>query len=59
MEAWAGWMGEPGLGDDWLKVTGLHVNIGRSSAEDVRATASPYTGYPDWARQVFEQSVNN
>ncbi len=44
MEAWAGWIGEPGLGDDWLKVTGLHVNIGRSPAEDVRATASPYTG---------------
>jgi amidohydrolase family protein len=45
MEAWAGWIGEPGLGDDRLKVTGLHVNIGRSSAEDVRATASPYTGW--------------
>ena len=45
MEAWAGWIGEPGLGDDWLKVTGLHVNIGRSPAEDVRATASPYTGW--------------
>jgi predicted amidohydrolase YtcJ len=45
MEAWAGWIGEPGLGDDWLKVTGLHVNIGRSPAEDVRAKASPYTGW--------------
>ena len=25
MEAWAGWLGEPGLGNDWLKITGLYV----------------------------------
>ena len=30
IEAWAGWLGEPALGDDWLKVTGLYVNIGRT-----------------------------
>jgi predicted amidohydrolase YtcJ len=45
MEAWAGWLGEPALGDDWLKVTGLYVNIGRSTAEELRATAAPYTGW--------------
>jgi predicted amidohydrolase YtcJ len=45
MEAWAGWLGEPAFGDDWLKMTGLHVNIGRQASEDVRAAASPYTGW--------------
>jgi predicted amidohydrolase YtcJ len=45
MEAWAGWLGEPALGDDWLKVTGLYVNIGRQPSDDVRASASPYTGW--------------
>jgi predicted amidohydrolase YtcJ len=45
MEAWAGWLGEPGLGDDWLKVSGLYVNIGRQASDDVRASASPYTGW--------------
>jgi predicted amidohydrolase YtcJ len=45
MEAWAGWLGEPAFGDDWLKITGLHVNIGRQASDDVRAAASPYTGW--------------
>jgi predicted amidohydrolase YtcJ len=45
MEAWAGWLGEPALGDDWLKVTGLYINIGRQPSDDVRASASPYTGW--------------
>ncbi len=45
MEAWAGWLGEPAFGDDWLKITGLHINIGRRASDDVRAAASPYTGW--------------
>jgi predicted amidohydrolase YtcJ len=45
MEAWAGWLGEPSLGDDWLKVSGLYVNIGRRSSDDLRASASPYSGW--------------
>jgi predicted amidohydrolase YtcJ len=45
IEAWAGWLGEPALGDDWLKMTGLYVNIGRSAADELRATAAPYTGW--------------
>jgi predicted amidohydrolase YtcJ len=45
MEAWAGWLGEPGLGDDWLKVSGLAVGIGRGPADDLRASAAPYTGW--------------
>jgi predicted amidohydrolase YtcJ len=45
IEAWAGWLGEPALGDDWLKVTGLYINIGRRPSDDLRASASPYTGW--------------
>jgi len=45
IEAWAGWLGEPAFGDDWLKMTGLYVNIGRQPSDDVRASAAPYTGW--------------
>jgi predicted amidohydrolase YtcJ len=45
IEAWAGWLGDPGLGNDWLKMSGIHVGIGRDVADDVRATAAPYTGW--------------
>jgi predicted amidohydrolase YtcJ len=45
IEAWAGWLGEPALGDDFLKVTGLFVDIGRNRANDLRAQAAPYTGW--------------
>jgi predicted amidohydrolase YtcJ len=45
VEAWAGWLGEPGLGDDWLKMSGLYVHIGRTAADNARAAAAPYTGW--------------
>jgi predicted amidohydrolase YtcJ len=45
IEAWAGWLAEPSLGNDWLKVSGLYVNIGRRPSDEVRASASPYTGW--------------
>jgi hypothetical protein len=45
IEAWAGWLGEPALGDDWLKVGGLHVNVAGGPGDAVRASASPYTGW--------------
>jgi predicted amidohydrolase YtcJ len=45
IEAWAGWLGEPVLGDDYLKVTGLFVDVGRNRANDLRAQAAPYTGW--------------
>jgi predicted amidohydrolase YtcJ len=45
IEAWAGWLGEPAFGDEWLKVTGLYINIGRQPSDDLRASASPYTGW--------------
>jgi predicted amidohydrolase YtcJ len=45
IEAWAGWLGEPALGDDWLKVTGLYVNINHTAADDLRAGSTPDTGW--------------
>jgi predicted amidohydrolase YtcJ len=45
VEAWAGWLGEPGFGNDWLKMSGLYVSVGRSPADDARASAAPYTGW--------------
>jgi predicted amidohydrolase YtcJ len=44
-ESWAGWLGEPALGDDWLKVTGLYVNITHTAADDLRAGTTPDTGW--------------
>ncbi len=45
IEAWVGWLGEPGFGNDWLKMSGLYVQVGRSVADDARASAAPYTGW--------------
>jgi predicted amidohydrolase YtcJ len=45
IDAWAGWLGDPGLGNDWLKMSGIHVGIGRDAADDVRAMTAPYTGW--------------
>jgi predicted amidohydrolase YtcJ len=45
IEAWAGWLGEPALGDDMLKMSGLFVDLGPTLANELRATASPYTGW--------------
>src|SRR5215471_10711462 len=45
VDAWTGWLGEPGLGDDMLKMRGLYVHAGTDPADAVRATAAPYTGW--------------
>ena len=45
VEAWAGWLGEPGLGNDMLKMGGLYVQVGRGKADEVRASAGSYTGW--------------
>src|SRR5215470_16001695 len=45
VDAWAGWLGEPGIGDDWLKMSGVYLSLGRQAASDLRATAAPYTGW--------------
>jgi hypothetical protein len=53
IEAWGGWLGEPALGDDWLKMAGLIVGIGSNPADVVRATASPYTGWAGFNYDFF------
>jgi predicted amidohydrolase YtcJ len=45
LQAWAAWLGEPALGNDRLKMSGLFVDLGSSTANDLRATAAPYTGW--------------
>jgi predicted amidohydrolase YtcJ len=45
VEAWAGWLSEPGFGNDTLKMSGLYVHVGRDAADEARATAAPYTGW--------------
>jgi predicted amidohydrolase YtcJ len=54
LEAWGGWLGEPALGDDWLKVTGLYVNIQHRASDDLRAKAA-YTG---WAGFNYDTGVS-
>ena len=55
LEAWGGWLGEPALGDDWLKVTGLYVNVQHRPSDDLRAKAGPYTG---WAGFNYDTGVS-
>jgi predicted amidohydrolase YtcJ len=45
IEAWAGWLGEPGIGDDWLKMSGIFIDAGYGPGDRVRERASPYTGW--------------
>ncbi len=45
VEAWLGWLGEPALGDDFLKVSGLFVDINPVPDNAARAQALPYTGW--------------
>jgi predicted amidohydrolase YtcJ len=45
VEAWAGWLSEPGFGNDFLKMSGLYVQVGRDAGDEARATAAPYTGW--------------
>jgi predicted amidohydrolase YtcJ len=45
VDSWLGWLAEPGFGDNWLKMSGLHVMVGRQAGDDLRATAAPYTGW--------------
>lgn len=45
VQAWCGWLGEPALGDDFLKVSGLFVDISPAPDNAARASALPYTGW--------------
>jgi predicted amidohydrolase YtcJ len=55
IQEWAGWLTEPGLGDDWLKMSGIFINTPREPADVVRERASPYTG---WGGYSFGHSLS-
>ncbi|MGH6768349.1 MAG: amidohydrolase [Xanthobacteraceae bacterium] len=45
VDSWAGWLGEPAIGDDWLKLCGTFLSLGRAPSSDLRASAAPDTGW--------------
>ncbi len=46
VESWLSFFGEPGLGDDMLKIGGIYVHEGRTMADELRARAGgSYTGW--------------
>ncbi|PPR12165.1 MAG: N-substituted formamide deformylase [Alphaproteobacteria bacterium MarineAlpha11_Bin1] len=45
MQNWASWLGQRGLGDDWLRVGGMFTDTGMDADAIFRATAAPYTGW--------------
>jgi predicted amidohydrolase YtcJ len=45
IQAWCGWLGEPALGDDFLKVSGLFVDLNPTADNAARSAALPYTGW--------------
>lgn len=56
VEAWLGWLGEPGIGDDHLAMTGLFVDLALSRANELRGRASPYTG---WAGFNYDTGLSH
>ncbi len=55
IEAWAGWLAEPTVGDDWLKMTGIYVQTQHRPSDDLRAQAAPYTG---WSGANYDTGLN-
>ena len=45
VDRWAGWLSDPGLGDDYLRVRGLFINALSSDDDRVRAQCGSYTGF--------------
>ncbi len=45
VEAWASWLAGRGFGDDWLRVSGVFVDLGPSPEDELRAGTWPYTGW--------------
>jgi predicted amidohydrolase YtcJ len=46
VDAWAAWLGEPAIGDDRLKMSGVYLSLGQPPAANVRtAAAGSYTGW--------------
>jgi predicted amidohydrolase YtcJ len=46
VDSWAAWLGEPAIGDDRLKMSGVYVSLGEDPASSVRTLAAgAYTGW--------------
>ena len=45
VEAWASWLAGRGLGDDFMRVSGIFVDIGPSPENELRSGTWPYTGW--------------
>lgn len=45
MQNWTAWLGQNGLGDNWLRVGGMFTDTGMDADAIFRATAAPYTGW--------------
>ena len=54
LQAWCGWLGEPSLGDDFLKLTGIYCDFMHSPENDARSGARPYTG---WAGFNYDTAI--
>lgn len=45
VEAWASWLAGRGFGDDFLRVSGVFVDLEKSRENELRAGTWPYTGW--------------
>jgi predicted amidohydrolase YtcJ len=46
VESWAAWLGDPAIGDDLLRMSGVYLSLGQPPAAKVRtAAAGSYTGW--------------
>jgi predicted amidohydrolase YtcJ len=45
IEAWASWLAGHGFGDDFLRVSGIFVDIGPSAEDALRSKLGSYTGW--------------
>lgn len=55
VQAWCGWLGEPAFGDDFLKMTGIFVDIDPVPDNKARSRALPYTG---WAGFNYDTALS-
>ena len=45
IEAWAGWLAGRGFGDDFLRLSGMFVDVGLAPEDALRSSLGPYTGW--------------
>lgn len=45
IQAWCGWLGEPALGNDYLKMSGIVADFNGQPDDAPRSSVTPYTGW--------------